>query len=394
MRAHLDGEVTLAAAAAAAGVPIRTARRWLAAYRANGPAGLKPAKRADRGHRRTSVDLVALIEGLALRRPPPSLADIHRQVSLVAAEGGGVPPSYNTVRAVVRAMDGGLVTMAHRGAVAYRDRYELVYRREAARPNEVWQADHTELDVLVLDQAGNPARPWLTVVLDDHVRAVAGYTVFLGAPTALQTALALRQAIWRKSDPAWAVCGVPDVLYSDHGSDFTSDHLAQVCHYLRIQLVHSTAGVPQGRGKIERFFGTVTTELLPTLPGHIPHGTFGKPVTRPALSLADLDHTMGRFFVHDYHQRRHSETGRPRRSGGPPAAGCPASPTHSSNWTCCCSPSPGPGSCTATACTATACATSTSPWPPTSGSPWRSATTPATSPKSASTTKAATCAGR
>lgn len=309
LRAHLDGQVTLAAAAAAAGVPIRTARRWLAAYRANGPAGLKPAERADRGHRRTSVDLVALIEGLALRRPPPSLADIHRQVSLVAAERGAVPPSYNTVRAVVRAMDGGLVTMAHRGAVAYRDRYELVYRREASRPNEVWQADHTELDLMILDQAGNPARPWLTVVLDDHARVVAGYTVFLGAPTALQTALALRQAIWRKSDPAWAVCGVPDVLYSDHGSDFTSDHLAQVCHDLRIQLVHSTAGVPQGRGKIERFFGTVTTELLPTLPGHIPHGTFGKPVTPPALSLADLDHTMGRFFVHDYHQRRHSETG-------------------------------------------------------------------------------------
>jgi hypothetical protein len=29
-------------------------------------------------------------------------------------------------------------------------------------------------------------------------RAIAGYVVFLGAPLALQTALALRQAIWRK----------------------------------------------------------------------------------------------------------------------------------------------------------------------------------------------------
>jgi putative transposase len=34
--------------------------------------------------------------------------------------------------------------------------------------------------------------------------------------------LALRQAIWRKEDPRWIVCGIPDVLYTDNGSDFTS----------------------------------------------------------------------------------------------------------------------------------------------------------------------------
>jgi hypothetical protein len=34
--------------------------------------------------------------------------------------------------------------------------------------------------------------------------------------------LALRQAIWRKEEPRWIVCGIPDVLYTDNGSDFTS----------------------------------------------------------------------------------------------------------------------------------------------------------------------------
>jgi putative transposase len=75
-----------------------------------------------------------------------------------------------------------------------------------------------QLDVMVLDETGKPARPWLTVILDDHSRAVAGYTVFLGDPTALQTALALRQAVWRKADPGWTVCGLPAALYSDHGA--------------------------------------------------------------------------------------------------------------------------------------------------------------------------------
>jgi DNA transposition AAA+ family ATPase len=70
---------------------------------------------------------------------------------------------------------------------------------------------------------------------------------------------------------------------------------------------HSTAGVPQGRGKIERFFGTITTELLPRLPGHLSPGS-ATPATAPQLSLAELDDTIGRFVITDYHARAHTET--------------------------------------------------------------------------------------
>jgi transposase InsO family protein len=31
------------------------------------------------------------------------------------------------------------------------------------------------------------------------------------------------------------VCGIPQVLYTDHGSDFTSRHIEQVCVDLKIQ---------------------------------------------------------------------------------------------------------------------------------------------------------------
>jgi putative transposase len=66
----------------------------------------------------------------------------------------------------------------------------------------------TLLDVMIVGKTGDPVRPWLTVVLDDYSRAVAGYTVFLGAPTAEQTALALHQAVNRKTHPAWPVSAV------------------------------------------------------------------------------------------------------------------------------------------------------------------------------------------
>jgi putative transposase len=197
-------------------------------------------------------------------------------------------------------------TLAHHGPAAYRDRYELIHRHRAKRPNALWQCDHTELDILVVTPDRQSLRPWLTLVLDDHSRAIAGYSLLTDAPSAMNTALALRQAIWRKGDSDWPVCGIPDVLYVDHGTDFTSTHIVQVAVDLRMRLVHSTVARPQGRGKIERLFGTINTELLPDLPGRL---VGGKPVTTPRLTLSELDAAVRAFIVGSYNTRPHPATG-------------------------------------------------------------------------------------
>ncbi|WP_035770120.1 Mu transposase C-terminal domain-containing protein [Arthrobacter castelli] len=309
LRQHEDG-VPWTRISAESGVPLRTLTRWSAKYRADPTSrGLGRSRRADRGTRRIPGELIEVIEALALRQPEPTAAFVHRRVSDIAHDRGLAAPSYSSVRAVIGAIDPGLRTLAQHGDAAYRDRFELVLRRTATRPNEQWQADHTLLDVAVLDKTGIPARPWLTVVFDDYSRAAAGYTLFSGAPTAEQTALALHQAVNRKTNPDWTMCGLPDVLYSDHGSDFTSARLERVCLDTHIQLIHSRIGIPQGRGKIERLYGTITTELLPHLPGHIPHGTNGTPITPAALTIEQLDAIMEQFIVTEYNQRPHSETG-------------------------------------------------------------------------------------
>lgn len=142
-----------------------------------------------------------------------------------------------------------------------------------ARPNQIWQADHTQLDILINGANGKPDRPWLTTVMDDYSRALCGYTVFTGAPSALNTALALRQAIWRKSDPSWAMCGLPDILHVDHGSDFTSHHLERTAIELHIRIIHSTIGRPQGRGKMRDSSGPSTPKFFPPSPGIWDRGT-------------------------------------------------------------------------------------------------------------------------
>ncbi len=308
LRAHVEDKVPLAEIARQHKLPLRTLERWMRGYREHGLAGLVRKPRSNRGQHQLPQELQHLIEGLALRRPRLSAAAVCRQAVEVANVQNWPAPSYSTVLTIVRGLAPDLVTLAHQGTKVYADRFELLYRREASRPNEMWQADHTPLDLWVLDERSRPARPWLTIVLDDYSRAVAGFTLSLHAPSSIQTALALRQAIWHKGDPHWTVCGIPDTFYTDHGSDFTSHHLEQVAADLHMAVVFSIAGKPRGRGKIERIFETVNQLFLCRQPGYTPAGSAP---AKPVLTLPELDARLRTFLVETYHQQPHSETGVP-----------------------------------------------------------------------------------
>jgi len=222
----------------------------------------------------------------------------------IAVEQGWPPPTYDSVYRLIRRLDPALVMLAHQGTKVYSETYDIIQRREASRPNEIWQADHTPLDIWLLDDKGAPARPWLTTIMDDYSRASAGYFLSFQAPSASQTALALRQAIWRKAEANWHVCGIPETLYTDHGSDFTSRHLEQVSVDLKMQLVFSLPGAPRGRGKIERFFATVNQLFLCAQPGYSPAGAAQG---RPTLTLSALETAFRTFLLEAYHMRLHSE---------------------------------------------------------------------------------------
>lgn len=308
LQPHLEEGRALSRVAREANIPYRTAQRWVSLYQRFGLAALARKERADRGTRRAlSPQMQKVVEGLALQKPPLPIATLYRQVYRIAQEQGEKPPSYGVIYDVVRQLPHDLVTLAHGGTKVYADAFELVHRREAERPNAIWQADHTLLDILLLREDGIPAKPWLTVVIDDYSRAIAGYFLSFEAPSAMQTALALRQAIWRKEDAHWQVCGIPDVLYTDNGSDFTSRHLEQVAADLKMQLVFSTPGKPRGRGRIERFFGALTSLFLSGLPGHTPEAG-GVCCGQPTLTLPELDPMLREFLLGTYHLREHSET--------------------------------------------------------------------------------------
>lgn len=103
LRPHLEHDVPLKRVAAEAGLPLRTAQRWVGRYRRFGLAGLSRAARADRGkRRRLSEELHRLADGLALQNPLLRPAAIYREVCRVAKASGQIPPGYHTLYNLIR----------------------------------------------------------------------------------------------------------------------------------------------------------------------------------------------------------------------------------------------------------------------------------------------------
>jgi len=282
----------------------RTAQRWVSCYKKKGLAGLIRQQRKDNGKRRScSQEIQQLIEGLHLQFSHLSAASIFRKIKGHAIKHNQKYPSYRTVSYIINHLPKGMKTLAHEGSKSYKQQFDLLYNHEASCSNELWQADHVLLDILILREgAENVVRPWLTVIMDDYSRCIAGYELSFLVPSAIKTSLCLRQAIWRKNEPKWSICGIPATLYTDHGSDFTSKHIEQVCIGLKIQLIFSQIGMPRGRGKIERFFLTLNQLLLSERDDY----TGSKnPIAK--ITLAELD-TIIRAFIIDYNQKLHPST--------------------------------------------------------------------------------------
>ncbi len=307
IRPFLQEQATLEEITKLTNTARRTLYNWVKAFKRDGLNGLTPRSRKDKGQRRSAnEDLIKLIKGLYLKTPTAPVSAIHRIVQEVCTRNGWRVPSYDVVHDIASNIAPALKTLAHDGDKAYKQAYDLIHRREAEQPNEIWQADHTPLDIVVLDLSGKAVKPWLTAILDDYSRAVPGYYLGFDPPSSMRIATALRQGIWRKKEPGWSVCGIPDKLYSDRGSDFTSKHLDQISIDLKFELVQTLPAQPQGKGKVERFFNTINQMFLSSLPGYSPRRS-GQ--VEPVLTLEELDQKFRSWLIDQYLQREHSETG-------------------------------------------------------------------------------------
>ena len=297
LKRHFDKGVPLRTLAFESGVSERTLYRAIRSFREDGLNGLKRSSRSDKGQRRKIPEEVrTAIEGLCLKTNKPTIAWVQRQVAEVCREKKLPIPSYSVVLDIYHKLDQRLKVLAHEGDAAYEQEFDPLLRREAERPNEMWQCDHKDLKIWSVDRSGRIGKVWITAILDDFSRVVPGCLLAIGAPNSMRISATLRQGIWTKEDDSFPVAGIPEVFYSDHGTDFTSTHIEQVAADLGMQLVNTIVFKPRGRGKIERFFRTLVQMFCPDQ-------VSSKAKPKP---LEDVQNDF-RSWLDKYHNRVHSE---------------------------------------------------------------------------------------
>jgi transposase InsO family protein len=151
------------------------------------------------------------------------------------------------------------------------------------KANELWMSDVMHGLAVPVD-GRRRHKTYLIALLDDATRVVP-FASFAFAENTAAFLPVLEQGIRRR--------GLSKRLYVDNGAVYRSHHLALVCAKLGITLIHSRPYVPQGRGKIERFFRTVRMQLMPTL---------GPADT---ASLEALNRRLWAWIEGEYHQRPH-----------------------------------------------------------------------------------------
>ena len=237
---------------------------------------LWPKTRIDKGRVRsmdeeTEQSILRLKKELGPRTTLPVLLQIAR-------ERGILPPGFNvSMQTLYRLIERhGL----DEGAPAGIDRRKF----EAELPNDLWQADIMH-GPLIID-GKRQRKAFLFAIIDDHSRLIVHAWFYLNERLenfldCFKTAVAKR--------------GLPRKLYLDNGPAFRSHQLQLCLASLGVDLVHSKAYVPQGKGKIERWFRTCRMKFLPLL--------------KDGLTLQAINQKLEKWLESDYQSRVHDTTG-------------------------------------------------------------------------------------
>ncbi len=212
-----------------------------------------------------------------LTRQRRTVAAVCREVARECRVRGLPVPSRGTVLRRIARLDPVRAVSAREGGDAAR-----ALRSAGGTPPEITgllgqvQADHTPVDVIVVDERHRwpVGRPYVTAAVDVASRAVAGLVVTLEAPSATSVGLCLAhmacdKRAWLEQlgvDAVWPMSGKPRELYVDNAAEFKSEALRRGCDQHGIGLRYRPPGQPHFGGIVERLIGTMM-QMVHELPG-------------------------------------------------------------------------------------------------------------------------------
>ena len=251
-----------------------TIQGWLYRYRKDGFAALVRQPRSDRGRsRRIDGDLAERIEELARREPLLDGPNIVKEIE--ADPCFDRAPSLSTLYRFLRA----------RGIDLRRPPSRADHRAYAFdMAGDCWQMD-VMYGPRIPSRGGGTRQTYLFAILDDATRLVP-HAQFYAKQHLQSLRDALRQGFLKR--------GLPRRLYTDQGRIFKSRALGLICARLGIHLIHTRPYKPEGRAKLERWFGTVRRSFLRRLSGR-----------DLALGLDHINRLLFGYVEGEYHVSPH-----------------------------------------------------------------------------------------
>jgi putative transposase len=217
-----------------------TLRKWLYRYRVGGLDALADQPRADKGRFQLPEALADALFALRAEHPRWRLSILFKHVRHTGL-WDGLKPSRSALYRFCQNKNLGRAPLppSPRRAFAF------------TAFGQLWSADFLHGPKLWVGK--RKAKVYLHAILDDCSRFVVG-AAFHTAESVESMMADLMGAVRR--------FGIPQRYYSDNGAAYRSRHLQVVAARLGIQIPHTPPYQPQGRGKIERFFGTVRGQFL------------------------------------------------------------------------------------------------------------------------------------
>ncbi len=257
----------------------RTIQTWYSRYKKDGVTSMQSKPRSDKGRTRKVApeQLQEAIEQVlpAFHGNPPNKTAVYRaciERGLLRREE--VAP--NTFSRIVKRYE------LLKPSPSSPDKRRLAFAK--AHANEMWQAD--TLIGPYVKNGGAHVQAKLIAFVDDASRVCCHGEFFLSENTDALIK-ALKSALYKR--------GVPEAMYVDNGSIYTSKEITQICARLGCLLCHAPVRDGAAKGKVERFFRTVRQDFLSR-----------------ALDLSSVD-ALNRAFIawveDEYNAREHSVLG-------------------------------------------------------------------------------------
>ncbi len=230
-------------------VAAETLRDWLKRYRKGGFEALMPKPRTDRGRSRTlPASVVERLVSIKEANPKLSVKLVIQQARSDPEVPDALPLPPSTVhRLLVRH---GLMRKTP-DQPTDQDRRRFAFHKAG----QLWMSDVMHGPRVVVGER-TKRKTYLIAFIDDATRVIP-YAAFALSENTQAFLPVLEQAILRR--------GYSERLYVDNGAAYRSHHLALVCAKLGITLIHARPYRPQGKGKMERWFLTLRSQLLTRL---------------------------------------------------------------------------------------------------------------------------------